>query len=104
MTFRGLTSSFTLAFPQRPRPQSGGGYKISESYLIASWLPLTSSVASADSVEKMNLGPMDFPVSHSGGGRRSEKGEQQSLWWSFPFLPEQRLHKRREPGASPAVT
>lgn len=43
--------------------------------------PQKQSVASADSMEKMNLGPMDFPVSHSQwgvGGRGVKNGNSKA--------------------------
>lgn len=61
---------FTLAFP--PEAQATEWRRkvlnIRELFKSQLFIPQKQSVASADSMEKMNLGPMDFPVSNGGEG------------------------------------
>lgn len=102
MTFRGLTQLTHLSSEAQATEWRSRVLNIRE-LLKSQCPPLRSTVASADSKEKMNLGPMDFPESHGRGGRESEKWEQRSLQWSFPLLPVQKLRQRKEPGASPTV-
>lgn len=63
--------SFILAFPQRLATEWRRVLNIRELFKSQLPAPPKQSMASADSTEKMNLGPMDFPVSQGsvGGGR-----------------------------------
>lgn len=63
--------SFILDFPQRQATEWRRVLNIRELFKSPLPAPPKQSMVSADSTEKMNLGPMDFPVSQGsvGGGR-----------------------------------
>lgn len=90
------SSSFILAFP--PEAQAAEWRRVLnirelfKSQLLA---PQKQSVASADSMEKMNLGSMDFPESHvrcSRGEGEVRNGSSNACDGVFPSLPVQKLH------------
>lgn len=71
MTFRGFIQPIYSRLSPEAQATEWRRRVLNIGELFKSWLPAPQkqSVASADSMEKMNLGSMDFPVSHGSGGR-----------------------------------
>lgn len=96
-TFRGLIQLIYSRLPPEAEAAEWRRRVLNIRELFKSQLlaPQKQSVASADSMEKMNLRSMDFPVSHgrcSRGEGEMRNGNSKACGGVFPSLPVQKLH------------